>query len=290
MLERSAKSADGSYRAVAGRGCRASRLAFRYYGTRPDDPNDVVAHEHRRELRALQVFGAWTNLVDMKAGNTLDTLVTAEDRGIVKHYLQDVGSTSAPAPTQRGTATRDTNICTRVVPRSSASPPLACTWLRGRGLITSEREIGKFEGTKFEPEDWRPRTPIVALRHARPDDTLWAALRVMAFTDEQIRTAVKPEATPILPLKSACGCPHSAPRQDRTRYTARINPLTRFAMTDSGLTFQNPAVKAGYAEAPKGGTKSPGRRSTTAPGNQLRSAHPRHPQEDAAPAPSNVSG
>jgi len=51
------------------------------------------AHEHRRELRALKVFGAWTNLVDMKAGNTLDTVVTAEGRSVVRHYLQDVGST-----------------------------------------------------------------------------------------------------------------------------------------------------------------------------------------------------
>ena len=54
---------------------------FRYHGTRPDDPNDVVPHEHRRELRALKVFGAWTNLVDMKAGNTLDTLITENGRG-----------------------------------------------------------------------------------------------------------------------------------------------------------------------------------------------------------------
>jgi hypothetical protein len=33
-------------------------------GTRSDDPNDLVPHEHRRELRAGPCFGAWTNLVD----------------------------------------------------------------------------------------------------------------------------------------------------------------------------------------------------------------------------------
>ncbi len=49
-------------------------------GTRSDDPNDLVPHEHRRELRALRVFGAWTNLVDWKAGNTLDTLVEENGR------------------------------------------------------------------------------------------------------------------------------------------------------------------------------------------------------------------
>ncbi len=49
---------------------------FLYDGTRPDDPNDVVPHQHRRELRALRVFGAWTNLTDLKAGNTLDSLVS----------------------------------------------------------------------------------------------------------------------------------------------------------------------------------------------------------------------
>ena len=66
--------ADGTYRAVAGRLLPGKVVGpFKYYGTRRDDPNDIVPHEHRRSLRALKVFGAWTNLVDMKAGNTLDT-------------------------------------------------------------------------------------------------------------------------------------------------------------------------------------------------------------------------
>ncbi len=85
---------DGSYRAAAGRLLEGKILGgFRYLGTRPDDPNDIVPHEHRRELRALRVFGAWTNLTDMKAGNTLDTLIEEGGRHVVRHYLQDVGST-----------------------------------------------------------------------------------------------------------------------------------------------------------------------------------------------------
>ena len=94
VLRRPQRSADGTYRAVAARAVPGKPLGgFRYYGTRPDDPNDVVPHEHRRELRALKVFGAWTNLSDMKAGNTLDALITVDGRATVRHYLQDVGST-----------------------------------------------------------------------------------------------------------------------------------------------------------------------------------------------------
>ena len=94
ILRRAHRGADGSYRAIAARAVPGRPVGgFRYYGTRPDDPNDIVPHEHRRELRALKVFGAWTNLVDMKAGNTLDAVVVENGRSVVRHYLQDVGST-----------------------------------------------------------------------------------------------------------------------------------------------------------------------------------------------------
>ena len=73
ILENVARKPDGTYRVIAGRLLPGKILGgFQYAGTRPDDPNDLVPHEHRRELRALRVFGAWTNLTDLKGANTLD--------------------------------------------------------------------------------------------------------------------------------------------------------------------------------------------------------------------------
>ena len=89
-----ARDKDGTYRVIAGRLIPGKIMGnFLFEGTRPDDPNDLVPHEHRRELRALRVFGAWTNLTDLKAANTLDALTTENGRTVIKHYLQDVGST-----------------------------------------------------------------------------------------------------------------------------------------------------------------------------------------------------
>ena len=57
ILERVARNADGTYRVIAGRLIPGNVLGgFKFAGTRPDDPNDLVPHEHRRELRALRVF------------------------------------------------------------------------------------------------------------------------------------------------------------------------------------------------------------------------------------------
>jgi len=55
MLEHVARKPDGTYRVVAGRLLPGKVIGnFRYRGTRPDDPNDPVPHEHRREVRALR--------------------------------------------------------------------------------------------------------------------------------------------------------------------------------------------------------------------------------------------
>ena len=66
--------------------------SFRYDGQRPDDPNDVFPHEHRRELRANRVFAAWLNHDDSRGLNSLDMLERADGKAWVRHYMFDFGS------------------------------------------------------------------------------------------------------------------------------------------------------------------------------------------------------
>jgi hypothetical protein len=59
MLKPQPKGPDGKYRAMASRFI-SGKLAgpFSYGGMRADDPNDIIPHEDRRELRGLGVFAA----------------------------------------------------------------------------------------------------------------------------------------------------------------------------------------------------------------------------------------
>jgi hypothetical protein len=257
VLRRSARNDDGSYRAIAGRALPGRVLGgFKYFGTRPDDPNDVIPHEHRRELRALQVFGAWTNLVDLKAGNTLDTLITENGRNIVRHYLQDVGSTF-------GTGSKGPRGGDEGFEYVYQGDP---TWRRLVSLgvyiqpwqtvdYQKNPEIGLFTADPFEPEKWKPRVPVAALLRIREDDEFWAALRVMAFTDEHIRAAVKTGSFTDPAAEKLLG-DVLIKRRDKIGqvYFTKVNPLTRFALDSAGvLTFENAAVQAHLADAPKGG-------------------------------------
>ncbi len=257
VFARSNKSADGSYRAMAQSALPGRVIGgFKYFGTRPDDPNDVVPHEHRRELRALQVFGGWTNLVDMKAGNTLDTVITENGRSVVRHYLQDVGSTF-------GTGALDARDPDEGYERVYEGKPTAKR-LVTMGLYiqpwqtadyVKNHEIGRFSSDAYEPEKWTPRVPAGALLRIRADDELWATLRVMAFTDDQIRAAVKTGQYSDPAAEKLLGDVLIARRDKIARvYLTKINPLTKFSLSASGeLTFENPAVRAHLADAPKGG-------------------------------------
>jgi hypothetical protein len=267
VFERSARNADGTYRVAAARLLPGKILGgFRYEGTRPDDPNDIVPHEHRRELRALRVFGAWTNLTDMKAGNTLDTLITANGRGVVKHYLQDVGSTfgmGANGPHDwdegweyfyQGDTTRK-----RVLSFGFALSP----WQTARYPVFDS--VGRFEGDRFDPTTWKPHTPTTAYMEMRADDAFWAARRVMAFSDDQIRALVKTGQFTDAAAEQYLGDVLIKRRDKIGRaYLTAINPVVHPRLDANGsLTFENAAVAAGYV------SPSPAYRATWANLNNM---------------------
>jgi hypothetical protein len=257
IWQRAHRSTDGSYRAVASRRLAGRPLGgFRYHGTRPDDPNDVIPHEHRRELRALKVFGAWTNLVDMKAGNTLDMLVTEGGRSVVRHYLQDVGSTfgtGANAPREYFEGWEYLYEGDLVLKRLVSLGFFIRPW---QTLPYDESPaIGRFEGDSFDPTTWRARVPTAAVRHAQPDDLFWGARRVMAFSDEMIR-ALAHTAGYINPRDERYLADTLIKRRDKigAAYLGAVTPLVDFALSPDGrLSFDNAAVAAGFLAAPPGG-------------------------------------
>jgi hypothetical protein len=257
VFDKSHRNSDGSFRVLAQRSLPGRVIGgFKYFGTRPDDPNDVVPHEHRRELRALQVFGAWTNLVDLKAGNTLDTVVAEGGRSIVRHYLQDVGSTFGTGSLNPRAGDEGFENVYEGDLTAKRLFSLAFYIRKWQTLDYDEHpEVGKFTAEAFEPEEWVPRVPVASLLRLRPDDAFWAALRVQAFSDEHIRAAVKTaQYTDPAADKLLADVLIARRNQVARTYFARVNPLTRFALDGAGvLTFENPAVRTQLADAPKGG-------------------------------------
>jgi hypothetical protein len=255
VLERAARNSDGTYEAAASRLLPGKILGpFRYEGTRPDDPNDIVPHEERRELRALRVFGAWTNLTDLKAGNTLDTLVTENGRSVVKHYLQDVGSTFGMG----ANGPHDWDEGWEYFYQGDTTRKRLLTF--GFGLSPWQtvpymdyESVGRFEGERFDPTTWKPHVPTTGYIDMRPDDAFWAARRVMAFSDDLIRAVVKTGeftetgaeeylANVLIKRRNAIG----------RAYLPAINPIVDPKLSASGaLTFDNAAVQYGAAEAPE---------------------------------------
>ena len=183
---------DRGYRAVASLFLGGKILGpFRYNGTRTDDPNDIVPHEHRRDLRGLFVFAAWLGHNDVKSLNSLDSIVKTNGIPSIRHYLIDFG------------ATLGSDSFTAKSPRAGnqylfAWKPAAAQFFSlgfylprwSRAEYPSIPAAGNFEWEIFDPEQWKPNYPIPSFGNRLPDDEFWAAKQVMAFTDEDIRVLV----------------------------------------------------------------------------------------------------
>ena len=253
ILENAAVQADGTYRVLASRNIAGRPLGpFRYYGTRPDDPNDIFPHEHRRELRGLSVFAAWLNHDEVRSSNSLDSVVALETRQVVRHHLLDFGSTLGSGSVKAQSRRAGNEFVWESRPTLITMLTLGLyvrPWLKVD--YPEIPAVGRLESTYYRAEDWKPDYPNPAFKNARPEDRFWAARIVAAFTDEAIGALVgsanygNPEATEyltriLLERKSKV----------LTAWLNGTNPLVDVALSAAGeLTFANAAEKAGVGKA-----------------------------------------
>jgi hypothetical protein len=248
---------NGSYRVVASKALEGRPVGrIRFFGTRPDDPNDVVPHEDRRELRGYGVFAAWVNHVDAKAINSLDTLVTEKGRSFVRHHLIDFGSTLgsggvAPADYWAGTQylLEPGSTGRRMVSFGLNRP----TWQTAE--FYEAPSVGRLplSNRDFDPTQWKPRVPNRAFLQARGDDRFWAARKLTALRTDLLRAAVAAgdfgdAASEAFLVKTL------AERRDAIAraYLTAVNPIADPMLSRDGtLTFENVAVEADVARAPE---------------------------------------
>jgi hypothetical protein len=229
---------------------------FRFYGTRSDDPNDVIPHEHRRELRAYGTFSAWLNHVDSKSINTLDTVIEQGDRKVVRHNLLDFGSTIGSAGVYPREAFEGWEYLIEGKKTLAGIPSFGLYIKNWRTLpLYRARSVGAFpvDNSSWDPEKWKPRYANSAFKAARLDDKFWAARRLQAFTDEMLRA---------LPTVGQFDDPKSEEmlakflidRRDAIvrRYLPAVNPIVDVELSPTGvLTFKNAAVDADVVAAPQ---------------------------------------
>lgn len=194
------RNPDGSIRAMASKFLEGiPKGPFAFHGTREDDPNDVIPHQHRRELRGLYVVAAWLNHVDSKEGNNLDMFVVDPRSpegegppkiGHLRHHLIDFGSALGSRQDPRNGMENDFDLgagTLRLVTLGLYERP----WQDMDESPGTPPGVGYFQVDNFDPGDWRPNIVNPAFENRTPRDGYWGSKLVMSFTDEQLEAAVR---------------------------------------------------------------------------------------------------
>ncbi|MEE9169292.1 MAG: hypothetical protein V3U73_05965, partial [bacterium] len=183
---------DGRHRVLASKRLAGEGLGpFRYKGTRRDDPNDIIPHQHHRELRGLRLPSAWLNHFDTKDGNSLDMYVTEDNKSHVEHYLIDFGATLGSASYRPNHPWRghENSFDPHVIAMNILTVGLYVrAWEKLEGVRFPS--IGLYESKLFHPQKYKPQIPNPAFENMTNLDGYWGAKLVMSFTDEQLETAV----------------------------------------------------------------------------------------------------
>jgi hypothetical protein len=260
LLGNAARRPDGWVRAMASRFIDGKSIGpFRYEGTRPDDPNDVIPHEDRRELRGARLFAAWLDHVDSREQNTLDTVIEEGGRRFVRHHFIDWSDTLGYREPSDA-LTRRLNIgaggyldLDQVFVDFVTLGLLPRPW-HHVAPGAEAHAFGYFGSGPFDPRSWRPGYRNPAFIEMTDADALWAARVIARFSDADL-AAIVAEAR----LEDDRAPPYlvrvlAARRDAILRDTfARGSPLAGFAIVrrapdEPALCFRDLAIAAHVAD------------------------------------------
>jgi hypothetical protein len=248
---------DGLLRASASRFLPGQPIGpFRYEATRADDPNDVVPHERRRELRGGRLFAAWLNHFDTREQNTLDVWVEEGGRRYVRHYYIDFGdsfgSTWPQAQITRRLGHSGYIDFEHMMGDFFTLGMLSRPWHQptpGRDAI-----FGYFGEHGFVASQWRGGYPNPAFERMSDGDALWATRILARMGEKEIRAAVTAAQLPTQQSEALTQTLLARRQLILAEYLGRLPGATHFMLVRrqpgnpaQSLCFEDDAARTGAA-------------------------------------------
>jgi hypothetical protein len=255
LLSRATRRSDGAVRIGASRFIAGEPIGtWRTEGTRTDDPNDVIPHEDRRELRGEYLLAAWVAHWDSRGPNSFDTFVrrpgAAAGHGV--HYFLDFSeSLGGYGPALPGlqarigyeTVTDAPQIFTDFVTLGLTRKP----W---DDLAVDPRfpNLGYFDAEHFDPARFAPQTPQVRWARAERADLAWMARRLARLDRAHLREAMRAGRFADPAEEEHLADLLLARRDKILRWSfERVSPLADFAVEGGSLCANDVTIAAGLA-------------------------------------------
>jgi hypothetical protein len=172
---------------------------FRYEGTRSDDPNDVVPHQNRRELRGSRVLAAWMNHWDARDQNSMDVWIASDPKkprsspGYVRHFIMDTsdafGQSDPPTWATRMGHSYEVDFGD-VLADLFTFGAIERPWDRAETTLGREK-FGFFSARDFDPAAWKPLSPNPAFNRMTERDAAWMARTIAHVSPEAIHGIVE---------------------------------------------------------------------------------------------------
>jgi hypothetical protein len=240
VFAKAQRAADGRLRASTSLFLSGRPIGpFTYQGTLDSDPNDVIPHQDRRDLRGMRLLAAWTQHFDAREQNTLSMWIsTGENQGFVRHGVIDFGDCfgsiwEPPTLGRRLGFSHYFDVSETLTDWFTLGIPER-PWDKAR-FGPSGRVFGYYDVQNFEAEGWKAGYPNPAFSRMSERDGAWMARIIAQFGDAHLKELVAVARLGDAALEAELFRLLRG-RRDRVldRYLTRLSPLGLPALRRSG--------------------------------------------------------